>query len=78
MERNTLTTIEKLKVGDRFYAYNDSKETIMEIVKTIESTDPLKKAPKHQAIKPGIGFKITIAAGTDVVFLRHINQPELA
>jgi hypothetical protein len=47
------------------------------MVKTVESSDPLKKAPKHQAVRPGIGFKINIAAGTDVVFLRHINQPEL-
>lgn len=77
MERNTLTTIENLKVGDRFYAYSDNKETVLEIVKTIESSDPLKKAPKHQAIRPGIGFKINIAAGTDVVFLRHVNQSEL-
>lgn len=39
MERNTVTTIDKLQFGDRFYKANDNKKTVFEKVehKTLQT-----------------------------------------
>lgn len=73
MERNTLTTVKKLTIGDRFYKAGDKNKTLHTVV---EST-PLKTfftTYKYFAIRDSDKLKVAFKPDTQVIFIRNINQ----
>lgn len=69
MERNTITTIDNLQLGDRFYKVADSKKELF----TKVHVKPLKNkytCLKHGAIKDGEKFPVHFKTDTKLVFLR--------
>lgn len=75
MERNTLTTIKEVQIGDRFYKVGDPKKTLY----TLTEAEPQKtffQTYKHFAVKDGEKHKQAFKAFTQVVFLRNINNTQ--
>lgn len=75
MERNTVTTVDKLNLGDRFYCLSDKKKQPYTVV---ESKYKITKYQtyKHRALKDGERHPVFLNATKQVVFLRSTNKPE--
>lgn len=68
MERNAVTTIDKLQTGDRFYKTNDKNKTVFTKV------DYGLNKEKYFAVKDGLHWPDPINKTTPVVFLRHADK----
>lgn len=70
MERNTMTTVDKLRIGDRFYRASDKNKTMWTKVEA-----PVKKTffqtYRHHARKDGDKYAIDVRSDLQVVFMRH-------
>lgn len=71
MERNTITTVGELHIGDRFYKASDKKRVVWEKVES-EIKRTYYQTYKHFAITPGERFPVAMNKDSKVVFL--INQ----
>jgi hypothetical protein len=70
MERNTLTSMGQLKIGDRFYLKSDRKKTVWEKVESeVKVTN--YQTYKHFAQLPGMNYPQPMNRNTVVIFLRH-------
>jgi len=74
MERNTQTTVYHLQIGDRFYKVNDKKKWVYEMVEG-EVKQTHFQTYKHFALKDGERYPDAIKSITEVIFLRHKEQP---
>lgn len=80
MERNTITTMRELKIGDRFYKAADKKKTVYERVEH-ETTKTKYQTYQYWDLEGSLLLKATnleryakaITGSTEVVFLRHKN-----
>ncbi|WP_346237745.1 hypothetical protein ABDK00_001545 [Niabella insulamsoli] len=73
MERNTITTVDKLQLGDRFYKANDKNKTVLTKVES-EIKVTIYRTYRHFAKTDKEKFPQPINANTRVVFLRNENQ----
>ena len=70
MERNTITTIDKLEFGDRFYKASDKTRKVY----TKVPVRPLKnkyRTLQYGALKDGEKFPNHMTVEIQLVFLRH-------
>jgi hypothetical protein len=70
MERNTVTTIDVLQMGDRFYKAGNAKKEMYTVVKV----KPLKNKYfilVYGALKDGEKYPVHIKKETKLVFVRH-------
>lgn len=72
MERNTVTTMYHLKIGDRFYKCSDKKKTVWTKVEA-ETKQTHFQTYKHFGILDGEKYPVAFKSDTQVIFLRH-NQ----
>lgn len=72
MERNTPTTINQLRIGDRFYKAADKKK---EVWQKVEHTVKITKYQTyaHFALKDGTRHPEAISKTTAIIFLRNTN-----
>lgn len=70
MERNTITTIDKLEIGDRFYKLNDKKKVCWTVVEAEKKTTYFRTY-RFFAMKDGENFPTPTNKDTQLVFLRH-------
>ncbi len=69
MERNTATTIDKLKPGDRFYVANDKKKEMFEkVAHEVKKTN--YQTYKHFGKKDNEKFPVAFKNDTRIIFLR--------
>lgn len=69
MERNTLTTIDKLQVGDRFYKANDKKKEVWEVVEH-ETKQTHFQTYRFWATNGKLKYPEPVKKNTVLVFLR--------
>ncbi|UOE48010.1 hypothetical protein MTO98_26725 [Mucilaginibacter sp. SMC90] len=74
MERNTRTTAEKLRVGDRFYKASDKAKTVNQMVER-EPKQTQYRTYKLWYLPPNTSPKYpkAIDKNTEVIFLRHTD-----
>lgn len=72
MERNTVTTIDQLRVGDRFYKQSDRKKIVWE--KVFHATKKTHfMTYRFFAKQDGMLYPEPIKKSTQLIFLRHTN-----
>lgn len=72
MERNTETTVNQLKPGDRFYRLRDKKKTVYEMQQ--QQTAHTLKAIPYMCKADNSRHPIGIKGDVPVVFLRNSND----
>ena len=78
MERNTITTMRELQIGDRFYKASNKKKTVYERVEH-ETTKTKYQTYQYWAVEGCFQLTTTsierfakaFTGSTEVVFLRH-------
>ena len=73
MNRNEVTEVKNLILGDRFYKQNDAKKTVLEIAEG-EAKVTIFQTYKVFAKTPGAKYAAPMKSNTPVVFLRHKEQ----
>ena len=76
MTRNTKTTINDLKPGDRFYKFGDKKKEVFEKVDPLEPVGNWAVEAKYMSLPPDRISVLTklIRFQTEVIFLRSTNE----
>lgn len=73
MNRNTLTTVMALSVGDRFYKLTDrNKMVLMKVDAPVKKTE--YRTYRHFCKSDSDRWPVAINGDTKVVFLRHQNE----
>jgi hypothetical protein len=73
MKRNELTTVDKLRIGDRFHKAGDQKKKVWTKVEN-ETKVTNYQTYKHWGLPDGEKWPQALKGNSPVVFLRHATE----
>lgn len=72
MEKYTRTTIDQLRIGDRFYRLGDKRK--QEWTKVIHKSNRFQlQSHTNWALKDACRYPLAMDTTTEVIFLRHVS-----
>lgn len=71
MQRNKLTTLDQLAIGDRFHKAGDKKKEVWTVLQIQEQRH---KAATYEVIRDKERHSDTMTGNKSVVFLRHATE----